>query len=125
MKRVLLAVFLIIFSLSFALFSHFYIKSVSSEFEDLLEDALADSKYDISAMTENIETVLKKWDKHGKFFGVLLGNSASDEIDAAFSELEFFMNYQQSDSVCQSVTKCIFLLKSVIEYEKFSFGNVF
>ena len=125
MKRALLAVLLIIFSLVFSLFSHFYVKTITSEFDALLEEALADnSSYD-TIRPENIVLVLAKWNKHEKFFSVLLKNSAADEMDAAFSELEFFLDYQQKDSLSQAVIKCIFLLKSVIESEKFSFGNIF
>lgn len=125
MKRVLLAVFLIAFALVFALFSHFYIKNVSMEIEALLETALSASVSDGSAMSENAELVLVKWKKHGKFFGVLLKSSVSDEMDEAFCELEFFLNYQHNDLLSQAVTKCIFLLKSATEGEKFSFGNIF
>ena len=125
MKRVLLAVFLIIFSLSSALFSHFYIKGVSTEIEVLLEAALFDVASEDSAISENIERVLEKWNKHGKIFGVLLKNPTTEEMETAFCELEFFFDSRQNDSLRQAVIKCIFLLKSVIEGEKFSFGNIF
>lgn len=125
MKRVLLAVFLIIFSLSSALFAHFYIKGVSTEIEVLLESVLFDAAPENSAIYENIERVLEKWNKHGKIFGVFLKNPTTEEMEAAFCELEFFFDSRQNDSLRQAVIKCIFLLKSVIEGEKFSFGNIF
>ena len=125
MKRVFFAVFLIIFSLALVLFSHFYIKNVSTEIAELLEAVLSDAVSDSSAMSENARLVLEKWKLHGRFLGVFLKSSVSDEMDDAFAELEFFLDYQQNDSLCRTVTKCIFLLKSVIEGEKLSFGNIF
>ncbi len=126
MKRVVLAVLLIFCSFVLSLVAHFYIINVSTELEKLLEAVLAQAPEEADNInTENISLALEKWNRHGKFFGVLLRNSASGEIDKVFGELDFFLNYPQGDSLKQAAAKCVILLKGVKENEKFSFDNIF
>lgn len=125
MKRVVLAVCLVLFSFVLSFFSYFYVKNVSDKLETVLETALEGNSEDGKVSSENIQIALNVWKKHGNFFGILLKNSTSGEISEAFSEIEFFLNYQQNDSLEQAVSKCIFLLKSTVESEKLSFNNIF
>ncbi len=124
-KRCVVAGCLIIFSFVFAVCSHFYVKNVSTQLESLLETALQGDLQEGSIMSENIGLALEKWNKHKNFIEIFLKDSVSDEMDKIFNEIEFFLNYGQSDSLRQSAAKCIILLKSATGREKFSFSNIF
>lgn len=125
LKRVAAAACMIFFSLVFAVFSCFYVENVGTQLEQLLESSLTEDEFVGEISYESIRQALSLWDERKPFFGILLTHSASREISDAFSELEFLINSRQSDSVRESVTKCIVLLKSAVGREKFTFGNIF
>lgn len=125
LKRVVAAACMIIFSLIFAVFSCAYVENVGTQLEQMLEASLEEDSQTGELAYESIRQALSLWDEMKAFFGILLTHSASREISNAFSELEFLINSRQNDLLSESVTKCIVLLKSAVEREKFTFGNIF
>lgn len=111
MKRMIIAVLIILFSVGFAVWE-------SQEIDSILEDL-----YDTVA--DDSEKAYEKWQDTKDFLGVFLMHGDIDSIDGEMHAMREFSEADRKDEANESVIRIMGYIENIRQAERLSFGNVF
>ena len=123
-KRIVAALSLMLISLSFAVFSYFYIRNTG---EKIISQtyALTENCLEGESLYESSSELFSLWDRHSRWFAVILKHSDADTVNGYFIRLKDAVRYSDKEEICSvSLELCAFL-SIVVKGEAPVIENIF
>lgn len=126
MKRVVIAVVLIVFVTAISVYGYFDLKRTGNEIISSLEKTIeiAENGTEETA-TESLKATIKKWEKAQVRFGIYCNHDELDDIDINFRTLDDKTENKADCDITELCSENIILLEKMIDSEKPKFENVF
>ena len=125
MKRVWIALGLLLMILAGTLAHSFYIASFTHDLSLLLEAAEAEAEQGAwDKATELTEIAHEKWDQHSTYLHITLRHTETDEIYTGFREVAEFIQCQENGEYSAANARLIANLELMAEAEQLTLQNV-
>lgn len=126
MKRLMIAVCLLLAVLGATLGNSFYLKGLNEELSTLLERAdrqAAMGNWDEAALF--VRTAREQWQSHDFYLHVTLRHNDVDQIDSDFQELSALLEHREEGEYSAVLSRLSSRLRLIYEGETLSLQNVF
>ena len=125
MKRLFLALMLLAFCFSTAVFGFFSLKKSCLELKNTLESAAAYIENDNkSAALRALESTGEKWKKQRLVFNIFLDHTTLDTLDSSLPSLSEIFKNGNSEPAFEEIQKNIAVLEDIVEEQRISIGNI-
>lgn len=125
MKRVWIAIGLLLIVLSGTLAHSFYIASFSHDLTLLLEAAESEAEQGAWDKAEELtRTARQKWDRRSTYLHITLRHDETDEIYTGFREVAEFIQCQEGGEYSAANARLIASLELMAEAEQLTLKNV-
>ena len=125
MKRVWIAVALLLAVLAGTLSHSFYLNSFTQELTGLLEAAEAKAEQNEWAIAEELTQLAHhKWDEKTAYLHILLRHSETDEVYTSFREVAEFIQCQEGGEYSAANARLIAELELLAEAEQLNLKNI-
>ncbi len=125
MKRIIIAVSLLLLTFAATLSHSFYISSFTGELTTLLEAAETKAEEsDWSSAWDLTQTAHEKWDAKGAYLHILLRHSETDSVYTGFREVSEFIQCQEGGEYSAANARLIAELELLSEAEQLTLRNV-
>lgn len=126
MKRVVIAVVLIVFVTAISVYGYFDLKRTGNDIISSLEKTIetVEANGESSAM-ENLTASVRKWEKARVRFGIYCNHDEIDDIDINFRTLKSKAERNTDCDIVEICSENIILLEKMIDAEKPKIENVF
>ena len=125
MKRTVIAIALLIVTISFSLFSHFSVNRRIDEIIDVMEKDRAITFETTMPDHERTTQVTGIWKKHEKFLISMLAHAELEEIEIGIMCLTDYMTQGYTEEYIKTLNECINQLYHIKETEKADTRNIF
>lgn len=126
MKRVVIAVVLIVFVTAISVYGYFDLKRTGNDIISSLENTIEIAENGTEeAATESLKETIKKWEKAQVRFGIYCNHDELDDIDINFRTLDDKTENKADCDITELCSENIILLEKMIDSEKPKFENVF
>ena len=110
MKRLIIAVSIIIVSLGFSVWENMAVDNILSQLHSVLEEDAAEA--------------FELWQETKDFLGMFLGNEDVDALDVEMFSLKKALDGNDSHAVSESIGVITGYIENIRQTERLSFGNV-
>ncbi len=125
MKRLFLAIMLLVFCFSTAVFGFFSLKKSCLDLEITLESAAVHIENDNkSAAFHALESVGETWKKRRLVFNVFLDHTTLDTLDSSLPMLSEILKNGNIEPVFEEIQKNIAVLEDIVEEQRINIGNI-
>lgn len=125
MKRVWIALTILLAILAGTLAHSFYIQTFTRDLTFLLETAEAEAEgNDWAAAQELTQTARDKWDANGTYLHILLRHSDTDSVHTGFREVAEFLQCQEGGEYSAANARLIAELELLAEAEQLTLKNI-
>lgn len=125
MKRLVIAISILLLIFVLTLSHSFYISSFTRELTVLLENAEGNAeKGDWRSAEKLTQTALEKWEKKGTYLHILLQHSDNDSVYTNFQVVNEFIQCQEAGEYSAANARLIAELELLAEAEQLTLQNV-
>ncbi len=126
MKRVVIAVVLIVFVTAISVYGYFDLKRTGNDIISALERTIEIAENGTEeAATESLKETIRKWEKARVRFGIYCNHDELDDIDINFRTLDGKTENNADCDITELCSENIILLEKMIDSEKPKLENVF
>lgn len=126
MKRVIIAVCILLILPLMIFTTHFYLKKTTSDMSSILNNAqICISKHDTKKAEKLTGEFNDEWDHHSKIMATFIRHSEMDEVNLSTAKLTSYLKYDEPgefSATCDEIKK---QLDHLWESEKFTIDNIF
>ena len=125
MKRLYIALGLIILAVFICISSSKAVEKSSSQMRDELESIgslIAEGKN--AQAQKSLSTTEKTWEKSENLFSFIVDADKIEEMNVGFSMINAHLNDGNSEHALERLRECVFLLEEITENEKLSIKNI-
>lgn len=125
MKRFFLALLLLIFCFSIAIYGFHCLEKTSFQLIEMLEKAGSMIFEGETKKAENaLRDIEKAWEKNRLAFNVFLDHTTLDTLDSSLPALFEIFKSGSMEQAFEEIQKSIAVLKDIVEEQKISIGNI-
>lgn len=126
MKRIVVAVFLLVSAVSVSIWSSFsfekHMKEFSSSLQNLISysESLPDEK-----LKEETRKIVDAWDDLSAFLHSLVAHEGMDELEKSITSLPLLLEHSDREEFRNECIKAVNQIANLIDSERINIGNVF
>ena len=125
MKHTLFACLLLGVTLSFCIFSSVTVRAETQTVNDAIASSRnAASRNDFQSAAAALQAAKETWEKHERFFGVVLAHEELDEVNIAFAELLQYAALADKDDFLAGTARLTATIEHIREMEVPSYHNL-
>ena len=125
MKHTLFACLLLGVTLGFCIFSSVTVRAKTQTVNDAIAASRnAASRNDFQYAADSLQAAKETWEKHERFFGVVLAHEELDEVNIAFAELLQYASLEDKDDFLAGTARLAATIEHIREMEVPSYHNL-
>lgn len=125
MRRTVIAIIILILSLSIGIFSHFYVKTACrqaiSGVEEILENAVTQDKERVNQLCVQLNA---NWNEKVFLLNILLGREYTNEAGKYFQKMLYFSESADYNSVISNAKECKAELTNIIRSNELDLSTI-
>ena len=125
MKRLGVAIALLVVILATGIWGHFLIENACMEMAELVKNDCAITVQEQKASEKRAKKLQEEWSKKEKVFAVILPHSELDEIEINLKKLTDFQSQNMTEEYIKALNECSNRFEHIAESERLTFQNIF
>lgn len=125
MKRLRVAIALLVVILATGIWGHFLIENACKEMAKLVKYDCAITVQERKTSEKRAEQLQEEWSKKEKIFAVILPHSELDEIEISLKKLTDFHSQNMTEEYIKALNECSNRFEHIAESERLTFQNIF
>lgn len=125
MKRLRVAIALLVVILATGIWGHFLIENACKEMAEIVKYDCAITVQERKTSEKRAEQLQEEWSKKEKIFAVILPHSELDEIEISLKKLTDFHSQNMTEEYIKALNECSNRFEHIAESERLTFQNIF
>ena len=125
MKRVVIAIVLLISAISVSVWANISFEKNMEEFSSLLQNLIVCSeKSDDELLKTETEMIVDKWYSSSAFLHSLVAHEGMDELEKSITSLPLLIEHSDREEFRNECIRAVNQIKNLIDSERLNIGNV-